>query len=70
MPLAIDHDTSWMTRPLRSRISPTWDEVTDRLNDDEVQLGSGKKTDKIYVDHRLESHSDRCPRNGDSQQRE
>lgn len=85
MHFATDHDTgrittviyhhkdtsqTEMTRPLRSKISPTWDGVTDQLNDDGVQPGSGKKIDKIYVDHSLESRSDRCSQSGDSQQQE
>lgn len=62
-----DTSQTEMTRPLRSKISPTWDGVTDQLNDDGVQPGSGKKIDKIYVDHSLESRSDRCLQNGDPQ---
>lgn len=65
-----DTSQTEMTRPLRSKINPTWDGVTDQLNNDWVQPGSGKKIDKIYVDHSLESRSDRCSQSGDSQQQE
>lgn len=85
MHLATDHDTSRittviyhqkntsqrkMTRPLRSKISPTGDGVTDQLNDDGVQPGSENKMDKIYVDHSLESRSDTCSQKDVSQQKE
>lgn len=84
-PLATDHDTSRVktviyhhkdtsqretTSPLRSRLDSTWDGGVDPPNDDGDQPGSGKKIDQIYVDHRLEIHSDRCSRDEDSQQRE
>lgn len=85
LPLATHHDTSRIETviyhhkdtsqtetmcPLRSRITSAWDGETKQLNDDWGHPESGKKMDKIYVDHSLESHSDRCSPNGDSQQRE
>lgn len=85
MHLATDHDSgrittviyhhkdtsqTEMTRPQRSKISLTWHGVTDQLNDDGAQPGSGKKIDKIYVDHSLEGRSDRCSKNGDLKQQE
>lgn len=84
-PLATDHDTSRVktviyhhkdtsqmetTSPLRSRLGSAWDGGVDPLNDDGDQLGSGKKIDQIYVDHRLEIHSDRCSLDEESQRRE
>lgn len=63
-------DTSQPETLLRSRLGSTWDEEADSLNDDGDQPGSGKKIDQIYVDHSLEIHSDRCSRDGDSQQLE